>query len=143
MSRIVLLHPSTGPAGLRQSLTDAGHLVITLGPPAGPASARALRRAARGTDAVLLDARAGGTAARGDIVEDELHEVLIPVSDDRVLDRACRVLAGPGGLPGRAVSVETGSGSGDPVAEPLAGVGEVAVPSRLFAWCEVSPTRRS
>ena len=43
MSRIVLLHPSTGPAGLRQSLTDAGHLVITLGPPAGPASARALR----------------------------------------------------------------------------------------------------
>lgn len=63
MSRSVLLHPSTGPAGLRQSLTDAGHLVITLGPPAGPASARALRRAARGTDAVLLDARAGGTAA--------------------------------------------------------------------------------
>jgi hypothetical protein len=71
-----------------------------------------------------------GLAARGDIVEDELHEVLIPVSDDRVLDRACRVLAGPGGLPGRAVSVETGAGSGDPVAEPLAGVGEVAVPAQ-------------
>jgi len=69
-------------------------------------------------------------AACGDIVEDELHEVLISVSDDRVLDWACRVLPGPGGLPGGAVSVETGSGSCDPVTEPLAGVGEVAMPAQ-------------
>ena len=71
-----------------------------------------------------------GSLTFGDLVEHELHEVFGTVGDDDILDRRGWVLAGPARLPCRSVSVEPGAGRRYPIAEPGAGVGEVAVPSQ-------------
>lgn len=70
----------------------------------------------------------GGLRLRG-VGRHEHVEVLFAITDHDVLDRFGRLLTGPGGLPGRAVTVQTGAGRGDPVAEPAAGVCEVAMPA--------------
>src|SRR5690625_4920234 len=67
-----------------------------------------------------------------DLCQDEIRELVIAIFDDNVFDLRCRFFARPGGLPCRAVSVEACAGGCDPVAEALAGVHEITVPSQ---WC--------
>lgn len=64
-----------------------------------------------------------------DIRDDELHEVGVAVRDLDFFDRAHRRFAWPGRLTCGAVAVEAGSGSGNPVVEAVACVGEVAMPA--------------
>lgn len=74
---------------------------------------------------VLFDVAAGG-----DVVEHELDEVVVTVGDRDLGDGSGRLLAGPGDLAGGAVTVQTGAAGGDPLAQPVAGVGEVPVPGQ-------------
>ena len=62
--------------------------------------------------------RVFGFAALRDIVEYELYEVFVAISNCRVLDRYHRSFAGPGCLPRGPVTVQTGPGCGHPVAQP-------------------------
>ena len=64
------------------------------------------------------------------LVDDELHEVGIAVSDDLldVFDRV--ILTGPDCQPCGPVSIETGATRGHPVAEPLPRVSEVSMPAQ-------------
>ena len=65
-----------------------------------------------------------------DLVDDVLDEVGVSVGDDGFVVGGLGVFAGPGGLAGGAASVQAGAGGGDPVAQAVAGVGEVAVPAQ-------------
>ncbi len=66
----------------------------------------------------------------GDIVGDELHEVLIAITDHCVVDGFGVRLAGPSCLAGRSVAIQPCPGRRDPVVESLACVGKVAVPAK-------------
>src|SRR3954463_14778533 len=75
---------------------------------------------------VVVADPAGGAPA--DVVAQEGDEVLVAVRD---ADLRCGFgcwFPGPGGLPGWAVAVQAGAAGPDPVAEPAAGVREVAMP---------------
>lgn len=71
-----------------------------------------------------------GGLAFVDLVDDVLDEVGVSVGDDGLVLDGLGFFAGPCGLSGGTVSVEAGTGCGDPVAEEVAGVGEVAVSSQ-------------
>ena len=70
-----------------------------------------------------------GLAPSGDVVDDELREVLVAVADRDVLDSLGRKFSRPGRLARRSVAFQARPRCRDPVVEALAGIGEVAVPS--------------
>mgnify|MGYP001020131423 CR=1 FL=1 len=76
--------------------------------------------------------RVFGVLALVDLVEDELDEVFVAVGDRRLVHVISGFFARPGGLAGGTVAVQPGAGGSDPVAQALAGVGEVAMPAQ---WC--------
>ena len=100
------------------------------------ASARQLR-AGQSTvvGAIVLDLRNPFYTALARGIEDRLLSdglMLMMASSDENPDRErrwLRLFAGPGGLSGGPVAVQAGPGGGHPVAEALAGGGEVAVPA--------------
>ena len=59
-----------------------------------------------------------------------MDEVGVSIGDDGFVVGGLGFFAGPGGLAGGSVAVEAGAGGGDPVAQAVAGVGEVAVPAQ-------------
>ena len=67
-------------------------------------------------------------AAGSHVGDHPCHEVLVAVGDDDFLNRIGGFLARPGGVPRGTVAVQAGARGRDPIAKPLAGVGEVAVP---------------
>lgn len=64
----------------------------------------------------------------GNIGGHERFGVCRAACEHDIIDRGSGVLAGPGGLPSGAITIQACSGSGNPVAEPVPCVGEVAVP---------------
>ncbi len=66
-------------------------------------------------------------APLGDV--DELHKVLVTITDDDVFHRVGRQFTWPSSLPRRPVAFQPRPRDRDPVAKPLAGIGEVTVPA--------------
>lgn len=64
------------------------------------------------------------------LVDDELHEVGIAVSDDLLDVFDSVILTGPDCQPCGPVSIETGAACGHPVAQPLPRVSEVSMPAQ-------------
>ena len=56
-----------------------------------------------------------GFSPMTDLVADEVDKLRISILDDHVLHSRCRVLAGPGDLPGGPVTIQAGAAGGDPV----------------------------
>ena len=73
--------------------------------------------------------RSIGLAPPGDVVYDELHEVLVAIADDHVFDGVCRRFAWPWSLARRPVALKPRPRNRDPVAKPLAGIREVSMPA--------------
>src|SRR5690606_12931628 len=71
----------------------------------------------------------GGLACLN-LVDDELHEVGIAVSDDLLDDLDRAILTGPDRQPCGPVSIETGATRGHPVAQTLLRVSEVSMPAQ-------------
>src|SRR3954452_4441482 len=71
----------------------------------------------------VLDAKAGGH-----VLQDERDEIGVAVLDQLFRGRHAWVLPGPGRDPGGPIAVEFGAAGRDPLAQPVAGIGEVAVP---------------
>lgn len=68
-----------------------------------------------------------GLAPLGDVVDDELHKVLIAITDDDVSHGVGRQFTEPSRPPCCPVSIEPRARDRDPVAKPLADISEVAV----------------
>jgi hypothetical protein len=73
-----------------------------------------------------------GMSAAVHVVGYKPDEVLVAVRDDGLARFCDRLFAWPIGLSSGPVAVESGAGSGDPVAQALPGIGEVAMPAE---WC--------
>ena len=67
-------------------------------------------------------------SASSDVLDDELDEIGAAVLNDDLGPGRLGVFALPSRLSRRSVVVEAGPAGGDPFAQSLAGVGEVAVP---------------
>src|SRR3546814_14105131 len=63
-----------------------------------------------------------------DVVHHELHEVGVPIGDRGFASGKCCRFAGPGGLPGGSVAVQSSTAGGDPVPQSVPGFGEVSMP---------------
>ena len=72
---------------------------------------------------------ASASAPPSDVVDDELNEVRVAVNDDDVLDGVGGRFSWPRSLPRRPVAFRPGFRHRYPVAEALAGIGEVSVPA--------------
>ena len=65
----------------------------------------------------------------GDVLDHELYEVLISITDDNVFDDVGRWFSWPSRLPSRSVPFEPRPRDRDPVAKPMAGIRKVAMPA--------------
>ena len=70
-----------------------------------------------------------GLTPPSDVVDDELHKVLVAVAVDDVFGCVCGRFSWPGSLASRPVAFQARPRLCHPVAKPLAGIREIAMPA--------------
>jgi hypothetical protein len=69
----------------------------------------------------------GGLPPPGHVIDDELYEVLVAITNDDVFDRVGGRFSWPRSLPRKPVAFQSWPPHCHPVAKPLAGIREIAM----------------